>query len=348
MRVMLLLNCLKGGGAESAARRLHDVFPRVGVTSSLVAIRNQHIEAEPDSEIFTLGKQPGRGPRDVLPSVIRLRRLVAGWEPDLIHAHCELPELMLLSLDRRNALLSTEHSRRPWSSHRPIGYLVRRLLAARGCQYSVPQPDMSIRWLQRCQPLVVPNPVEAPTSIWHRTTRSNIIELVHVGRLVESKGVLDLLEVVERLAPRISITLIGDGPARPYLEARIKESSLPVRLLGFLSDPWSQAMKADIFISASRSESDGLSAVEAITRAIPVLLRSIPGHRTLPVNSASFFSSTFNLVSVLEDILRGVIGLSDLQIDDVRRRELIRERLPATVATQWRSIYEDVARRNWS
>jgi colanic acid/amylovoran biosynthesis glycosyltransferase len=56
------------------------------------------------------------------------------------------------------------------------------------------------------------------------------IELLAVGRLVEKKGFVHLLEAMARLETQIRLVLIGDGPDRDRLVARIRQLGLADRI----------------------------------------------------------------------------------------------------------------------
>jgi glycosyltransferase involved in cell wall biosynthesis len=54
--------------------------------------------------------------------------------------------------------------------------------------------------------------------------------LGYFGRMIESKGVLDLIEVLSQLPQSVELLLIGDGDLRPKIEARIAELGLAARV----------------------------------------------------------------------------------------------------------------------
>ncbi len=68
-----------------------------------------------------------------------------------------------------------------------------------------------------------PNPAPAPTP------RS--LRVLVVGRLVPRKGVQTLLDAAGQV-PGVSVTVVGDGPARAPLAARARPHGAPVRFLG--------------------------------------------------------------------------------------------------------------------
>ena len=96
----------------------------------------------------------------------------------------------------------------------------------------------------------------------------NTVVIGHVGRFVEAKNHLFLIDVfadVHRRNPDSVLLLVGDGELRPSIEAAIQENRLQdsVILAGVQSEvaPYYQAM--DVFVFPSLYEGLPVSVVEA-------------------------------------------------------------------------------------
>jgi len=114
--------------------------------------------------------------------------------------------------------------------------------------------------------------------------------LVFVGRIVEEKGVEDLIRAVDILMPRfsdITALIIGEGQDRPYLEGLTKTFGVSDRVIftGWVKpDDISAYLAAgDIFVGPSRAASDGwieaqgLTVIEAMVAKTPVITTRIGG-----------------------------------------------------------------------
>ena len=114
--------------------------------------------------------------------------------------------------------------------------------------------------------------------------------IISVGRLVEFKGFDYLIDACAELARRgldFTCEIIGDGPLRDDLEARIKKLNLSgrVQLVGSLSQGavLEKLRSADIFALASVTDAQGASDVfptviiEAMTAARPVVSTRLAG-----------------------------------------------------------------------
>lgn len=106
--------------------------------------------------------------------------------------------------------------------------------------------------------------------------------LVSVGRLAEEKNLDELLRLRSALGGcAVTLLLVGDGPDRPRLECLAAELGLaaPDVVFAGMVPPeqvadWYQL--GDLFVSASTSETQGLTYVEALAAGVPALCRADP------------------------------------------------------------------------
>lgn len=110
------------------------------------------------------------------------------------------------------------------------------------------------------------------------------IRLVSIGRLVEQKGQMALVEALALLRdrhPDLHLTLLGDGPMRPDLERAIAAAGLgkAVTLAGWVDEPQVRAALAASHALVMPSFAEGLPMVvmEAMAAARPVVTTAIAG-----------------------------------------------------------------------
>jgi glycosyltransferase involved in cell wall biosynthesis len=103
-----------------------------------------------------------------------------------------------------------------------------------------------------------------------------------VGRLTPVKDVETLLDAFRRLSaqqPHSRLILVGDGPARPALEAQVRQHGLSdrVRFAGHCEDvaPWLGI--TDVFVHASLMEGTSNAVLEAMAVALPVVATAVGG-----------------------------------------------------------------------
>jgi glycosyltransferase involved in cell wall biosynthesis len=112
---------------------------------------------------------------------------------------------------------------------------------------------------------------------------------LYVGRLAHEKNIGFLLEsagLARTRCPRLLLMIAGEGPAEAALKARVAASGLEdhVRFMGYLDRsrelPDCYAA-ADIFVFASRTETQGLVLIEAMASGLPVLALACMGTRSI-------------------------------------------------------------------
>jgi len=107
---------------------------------------------------------------------------------------------------------------------------------------------------------------------------------VYVGRLHESKGLLDLVAAWQRVVaskPDARLWLVGEGPERQALEDQIVQRDLLGRVfLAGVFDSIDELMAAaDLFVLPSREEGPSLALFEAMAAGLPIVATDVSGSR---------------------------------------------------------------------
>jgi glycosyltransferase involved in cell wall biosynthesis len=105
---------------------------------------------------------------------------------------------------------------------------------------------------------------------------------VSLGALTPEKGHLTLIEAAASLVrdlPDLHWVVVGEGPLRGRLEARIAQLGLRGRfhLAGQMADPETALTDADLYVLSSTSEGLGSSVLAAMARSIPVVATGVGG-----------------------------------------------------------------------
>ncbi len=131
---------------------------------------------------------------------------------------------------------------------------------------------------------IVPNAIDFDRFAVRPEPPRELLRWLYVGRLMEHKGVLTLVDGFARVAaedPRITLTLVGAGPLQGALEARITELGLDERITlrpPVQPDEVTALMhQHDLLVHASRVETFGMTVVEAVATETPVLVARSQG-----------------------------------------------------------------------
>lgn len=102
--------------------------------------------------------------------------------------------------------------------------------------------------------------------------------LVYIGRLAEEKNVDELIKMEKYFeSDNIKLLIVGDGPYREKLEKTVLECGVSDKVIfaGMAApeDVGAYYKCGDVFVSASSSETQGLTYIEALASGLPVICK---------------------------------------------------------------------------
>ncbi len=114
---------------------------------------------------------------------------------------------------------------------------------------------------------------------------SNECHLLFVSRLIERKGLQDILpqlkEVIERCGCKVTLDIVGDGPYRETLEAMVKELGISESVIFHGQKSKDQLPSyysgADVFLFPSRKEGMPNAVLEAMSYGLPIIMTPCQG-----------------------------------------------------------------------
>ena len=107
--------------------------------------------------------------------------------------------------------------------------------------------------------------------------------LLNLGRLGTEKNLTELVELFAQAvgqSKKVKLLIVGDGPARHDLEKKAQELGISQHVIFTGMVPPDQVSAyyqlGDVFVSASTSETQGLTYIEAAANGLPLLCRRDP------------------------------------------------------------------------
>ncbi len=104
--------------------------------------------------------------------------------------------------------------------------------------------------------------------------------ILYLGRVSQEKNIDEIMEYLDRymaLHENVTFLVIGDGPYKSALEKNAKLMTHRKQMIFAGAKPWDEITHyyqiADVFVSASTSETQGLTYIEALSSGIPVVAR---------------------------------------------------------------------------
>lgn len=131
---------------------------------------------------------------------------------------------------------------------------------------------------------VVPNPIDFDAFAVRPEPVTALHRWLYLGRLVEEKGVLTLLEAFAQVAaadPAPVLTLVGAGPLAAEVRRRVADAGLADRVS--LREPVAPDQvnrllhEHDLLVHLSRKETFGMTVLEAVASGMPVLVTACEG-----------------------------------------------------------------------
>lgn len=104
--------------------------------------------------------------------------------------------------------------------------------------------------------------------------------ILYIGRLAKEKNLEEVLEGIPDFMEKhkdAKMAIVGDGPYREELEKCAEKIKCKDKILFLGEQPWDEIAKfyrlGDVFISASTSETQGLTYIEAMASGLPVVAK---------------------------------------------------------------------------
>lgn len=298
IRVLHVIGIMNRGGAETMIMNLYRNIDRNKVQFDFV--ENSSEPAAFDEEILSLGGKIYRCPHYNGKNHFAY---VKWWnaffqkhsgEYPIIHGHLGSTAAIYLSIAKKHGAYTIAHSHSAGSGSAkyrmfayPTRYIADKFFAcskdAGISRYGKTVGNDSIR----CQ--VLNNAIDARRFSFNQETRKqvrselhiaeNAIVIGHVGRFVEAKNHLFLIDVfadVRKRDPNAVLLLIGDGERRAEIQAAIAEKRLEdaVILTGVRSNVWDFYQAMDVFVFPSVYEGLPVSLVEAQAAGLPCCVSS--------------------------------------------------------------------------
>ena len=240
----------------------------------------------------------------------RFIRELIDWKPDLIHSQCEFFSYQYACYISRKAgapIVHTYHTLYEqyvtyiFPSQRIGAFFVGKL-----SKYRLRKAEAVVAPTQKVETVLksygLRNPIHVvPSGIALEQHKQRISEeerkrrraelgipedalvLLNLGRLGTEKNLTEIIElfaVARSQNSKLKLLIVGDGPARKDLEATAERLDVAENVIftGMVPPEEVHAyyQLGDVFVSASTSETQGLTYVEAAANGLPLLCRKDP------------------------------------------------------------------------
>ncbi len=273
----------------------------------------------------------------------RYVREIIEWGPDVVHSQCEFSTFFLakkISQICNVPLVHTYHTvYEDYTHYFSPNVRVGKFLAASFSKRILDKTQMVIAPTKKTEHLLKEYEVKAPITtvpsglelnkfnaflpdVKRKMLRNkfgvseNEILLVYIGRLAKEKNIEELFRLIDELNINIKLLLVGDGPYRESLEKRSREMQIENKVIfAGMAKPEKivQFYKiGDIFVSASQSETQGLTYIEAMAAGVPIICKKDSCLDDVVINGENGFEYTTD--DEFKEALSKLIESSDYRV----------------------------------
>ena len=359
MRILMVITGLGVGGAERLVTGLADHFADVGHEVLLVRFFGDAELRPSDPRVRLENLQMRRSPLGVLAAMVRFRRLVCSFRPDVVNSHMVHPNILtrlLRLVTPMPRLVSSAHNTNEQGRGRMLAYRLTDRLA----DISTNVSDEAVEAFKQQGALrpgrmvTIHNGIDTAAFTFDPAARERVRAelsldqaaplLLAVWRLWEQKDYPNLLQALARRPERPRLAIVGDGPLREELEAMAGSLGVAdrVHFLGVRHDVPALMAASDVFVLSSAWEGFGLVVAEAMACGRVVVATDCGGVREV-VGDAGFLVPPRNAEALAEAMGRAR-RLSDDERENLgraaRQRVVEHFSLEAT-AERYLAVYRD-------
>ena len=235
-----------------------------------------------------------RMPRNMMQDIL-------AWNPDVVHSQCEFSTFRIareVAYSCNAPIVHTYHTvyenyTHYFSPNRRMGKKIAEVLSRKFLSMTdaviVPSKKMEtmlLRYRVNRPIYVVPSGIDVEAYARDKQAVRNRIRseygiqpdetvILSIGRLAKEKNIDEILRYLKEADSKHRMMIVGDGPYRQELEKLGEELGIRERLIftGMVSpeEVADYYSAGDIFASASRSETQGLTYMEAMASGLPLL-----------------------------------------------------------------------------
>jgi len=353
MRIVYVLTSLGMGGAERQVLALAARMAERGHTVAIIVLRPR-LSEEWATALDVIHLDMRRNPVSVFAGVMRARRFLKGFRPDLIHSHSFHANVVarLIGISLPAKVLSTVHNVYEGGWHRMLAYRLTDFLSVRTTAVSGAAAERFVRLKavpqRKC--MVVTNGIDAAEFAPDQGRRVRMRVAMEAGesfiwltagRIAPAKDIPNLqraFALVRAAHPATQLWIAGEGEPMAAQEN--------VSWLGLRRDLPALLDAADGFVLGSAWEGMPLVIGEAMTMEKPIVATDVGGVREL-VGDAGVLVSAKDSRALAD----AMIALMEMPADDRRKLgEAARVRIKQGFsmearAGEWERLYQDVIAR---
>ena len=320
-KVLLVINCLQGGGAEKSVLTLGQGFYELGYEVHVLRFKpTVEYDLNPHLNYHQVSFKPFK----LIPSEKIRYQMFAKTVDKYVKKHIGIPLLTISNLDRADRVLAN-------SKLSNIIHVIRNTLSQEIKQKSKPVILSKIRDIYKHHQCIGIS--EGVTKDFSQTLQLNNIQtiynpidkdsinnfagvetpsippyIIHVGSFKHQKAHDTLIKAYARTSQRYSLVLLGQGSLMSEIQNLVKQLNLESKVIfmGFKSNPYPYIKNAKLMVLSSRFEGFGRVIAEALALNTPVISTDCPSgpREMLPSKNLTEVDNVVQLADILEQAMQ--------------------------------------------
>ena len=154
--------------------------------------------------------------------------------------------------------------------------------------------------------------------------------ILYVGRLAKEKNIEVLIESQAKLVKKhknIKLIIVGSGPDYEHYIELANSLKLQSKVIFTNAIPWEEIpiyyATADIFVTASTTETQGLTVIEAMSASLPVVCVDDPSFNSVVIDNLNgrLFSNDEEYQECVSDLIKNKIKLKNMKLESKKIAE---------------------------
>lgn len=156
-----------------------------------------------------------------------------------------------------------------------------------------------------------------PKEINKKNLDNNSLKLLWVGRFLPRKGILLILDVMQKLRhlPDITLTVVGDGEMKDEFLSSVKDLDIEKQINWVGRVPFEKVKEYyathDAFFFTSLRDSSPAQLIEAMSFGLPVITLNLHGQGTMITEECGFKASTSDSNKTIDELTEFIIELKN-------------------------------------
>lgn len=362
-RIAILSNGLSNGGAE---RMVYDLASELSLDKDFVVDLLLTDPADPNNQLsnqFSLDNvkfniiQIADKKHSLVKNNFKILNYLVQNKPDVVHTHqitliyCFLPYL----IGSNPAKIHTVHN----DSHKEFGskafrviyhilFLFFRIQLVSISKYILQTSIEEYFLLAKSQHTMIYN--GRSITLPKKTNEIDNFNIIMVGRLTDVKNHSDAIKMMdiivnEKNIRNVHLHIFGEGPLKTQLEDEIIQRKLSnnVELRGIVPDVTEHLMESKVFLMTSLHEGFPISAIEALSVGLPLVLSDFGSAREL-INENGYLVKTHDIEGFASSIIDLYENEEKLAIYGNNSLKMSDNFLLLNMVDQYRKLYQEASK----